>query len=131
MVTFSSCKSFTFAPSKLKKRIMKAFLFLFVAIIFEIIGTSVLKLSEQFTKVIPSIISIIAYITAFYFLSLTLKTIPVGIAYAIWSGVGIVLISVIGFVYFKQSLDLPAILGLGLIIAGVIIINIFSKSVAH
>lgn len=110
---------------------MKAFLFLFVAIIFEIIGTSVLKLSEQFTKVIPSIISIIAYITAFYFLSLTLKTIPVGIAYAIWSGVGIVLISVIGFVYFKQSLDLPAILGLGLIIAGVIIINIFSKSVAH
>ncbi|HJA15269.1 MAG TPA: QacE family quaternary ammonium compound efflux SMR transporter [Candidatus Butyricimonas faecavium] len=110
---------------------MKAFLFLFVAIIFEIIGTSVLKLSEQFTKVIPSIISIIAYITAFYFLSLTLKTIPVGIAYAIWSGVGIVLISVIGLVYFKQSLDLPAILGLGLIIAGVIIINIFSKSVAH
>ena len=110
---------------------MKAFLFLFVAIIFEIIGTSVLKLSEQFTKVIPSIISIIAYITAFFFLSLTLKTIPVGIAYAIWSGVGIVLISVIGFVYFKQSLDLPAILGLGLIIAGVIIINIFSKSVAH
>lgn len=131
MVTFSSCKSFTFTPSKLKKRIMKAFLFLFVAIIFEIIGTSVLKLSEQFTKVIPSIISIIAYITAFYFLSLTLKTIPVGIAYAIWSGVGIVLISVIGLVYFKQSLDLPAILGLGLIIAGVIIINIFSKSVAH
>ena len=110
---------------------MKAFLFLFVAIIFEIIGTSVLKLSEQFTKVIPSIISIIAYITAFYFLSLTLKTIPVGIAYAIWSGVGIVLISVIGLVYFKQSLDLPAILGLGLIIAGFIIINIFSKSVAH
>ena len=110
---------------------MKAFLFLFVAIIFEIIGTSVLKLSEQFTKVIPSIISIIAYITAFYFLCLTLKTIPVGIAYAIWSGVGIVLISVIGLVYFKQSLDLPAILGLGLIIAGVIIINIFSKSVAH
>ena len=110
---------------------MKAVLFLFVAIIFEIIGTSVLKLSEQFTKVIPSIISIIAYITAFYFLSLTLKTIPVGIAYAIWSGVGIVLISVIGLVYFKQSLDLPAILGLGLIIAGVIIINIFSKSVAH
>ena len=110
---------------------MKAFLFLFIAIVFEIIGTSVLKLSEQFTKVVPSIISIIAYITAFYFLSLTLRTIPVGIAYAIWSGVGIVLISVVGVVYFKQSLDLPAILGLGLIIAGVIIINVFSKSVAH
>lgn len=110
---------------------MKAFLFLFIAIVFEIIGTSVLKLSEQFTKVVPSIISIIAYLTAFYFLSLTLRTIPVGIAYAIWSGIGIVLISLVGVVYFKQSLDLPAILGLGLIITGVIIINVFSKSVAH
>lgn len=110
---------------------MKAYLFLFLAIVLEIIGTSTLKLSEQFTKLLPGITSIIAYIVAFYFLSITLKTIPVGIAYAIWSGIGIVFISIIGAVYFKQSLDIPAILGLILIIAGVIIINLFSKSVAH
>lgn len=110
---------------------MKAYLFLFMAIVLEIIGTSTLKLSEQFTRPLPGITSIIAYITAFYFLSITLKTLPVGIAYAIWSGVGIVFISIIGVIYFKQSLDFPAILGLLLIIAGVIIINVFSKSVAH
>ena len=92
---------------------MKQFIFLFLAIMLEVVGTSGLKASEQ------------------YFLGLTLKTLPVGIAYAIWSGVGIVLISVIGLIFFKQSLDLPAILGLGLIIAGVIVINIFSKTVSH
>ncbi len=110
---------------------MKAYLFLFFAILLEIIGTSALKISEQFTKPLPATVAIIAYITAFYFLSITLKTIPVGIAYAIWSGIGIVFISIIGVVYFKQSLDFPAILGLILIIAGVLIINLFSKSVTH
>ena len=110
---------------------MKAYLFLFFAILLEIIGTSALKISEQFTKPLPATVAIIAYITAFYFLSITLKTIPVGIAYAIWSGIGIVFISIIGVVYFKQSLDFPAILGLILIIAGVLIINLFSKSVSH
>lgn len=97
----------------------------------EVVGTSGLKASEQFSKLLPSVITVVAYVCAFYFLGLTLKTLPVGIAYAIWSGVGIVLISVIGLIFFKQSLDLPAILGLGLIIAGVIVINIFSKNVSH
>jgi len=99
--------------------------------LFETVGTSALKSSEQFTKLTPTLITLFAYIVAFYFLGLTLKTVPVGIAYAIWSGIGIVLISIIGFVVFKQNLDLPAILGLLLIIAGVIVINIFSKSVSH
>ena len=97
----------------------------------EVVGTSGLKASEQFSMLLPSVITVVAYVCAFYFLGLTLKTLPVGIAYAIWSGVGIVLISVIGLIFFKQSLDLPAILGLGLIIAGVIVINIFSKTVSH
>ena len=108
---------------------MKQFIFLFLAIVLEVVGTSGLK--AQFTKLVPSVITVIAYVCAFYFLGLTLKTLPVGIAYAIWSGVGVVLISLIGLLFFKQSLDLPAVVGLGLIIAGVIIINIFSKSVSH
>ena len=110
---------------------MKQFIFLFLAIMLEVVGTSGLKASEQFSKLLPSVITVVAYVCAFYFLGLTLKTLPVGIAYAIWSGVGIVLISVIGLIFFKQSVDLPAILGLGLIIAGVIVINIFSKTVSH
>lgn len=110
---------------------MKQFIFLFLAIMLEVVGTSGLKASEQFSKLLPSVITVVAYVCAFYFLGLTLKTLPVGIAYAIWSGVGIVLISVIGLIFFKQSLDLPAILGLGLIIAGVVVINIFSKNVSH
>lgn len=110
---------------------MKQFIFLFLAILLEVVGTSGLKASEQFTKLWPSVITVAAYICAFYFLALTLRTLPVGIAYAIWSGVGIVLVSIIGLVFYKQSLDLPAITGVGLIIAGVIIINLFSKSVSH
>ncbi len=107
------------------------YLFLMVAIIAEVIATSALKASDSFTRLYPSIITVIGYMVAFYFLSLTLKTIPTGIAYAIWSGVGIILISLIGFFWFKQSLDLPAIIGLALIILGVIVINVFSKSVGH
>lgn len=106
-------------------------LFLFIAILGEIIGTSALKTSESFTRFIPSIITVAGYAMAFFFLSLTLKEIPVGIAYAIWSAVGIVLISIIGVFIFKQSLDIPAIIGIAFIIAGVVIINIFSKSVSH
>ena len=107
------------------------YLFLMVAIIAEVIATSALKASDSFTRLYPSIITVIGYMVAFYFLSLTLKTIPTGIAYAIWSGVGIILISLIGFFWFKQSLDLPAIIGLALIILGVIVINVFPKSVGH
>jgi small multidrug resistance pump len=105
--------------------------FLLAAIVFETIGTSFLKQSEQFTRLVPSLATCLCYVGAFYLLSLSLKTIPVGIAYAIWSGIGIVLISIIGVVAFKQHLDLAACLGLGLIIAGVAVVNLFSKSIAH
>ncbi|MBF4484743.1 MULTISPECIES: multidrug efflux SMR transporter [unclassified Flavobacterium] len=110
---------------------MKNFFFLGIAIIFEIIATSALKKSEQFTQIIPSIITIVGYFAAFYFLSFAIRTIPVGIAYAIWSGVGIVLITIIGAVFFKQIPDLPAIIGLALIMVGVVVINVFSKTTAH
>lgn len=110
---------------------MKNYLFLLVAILFETIATSSLKASEQFTKIVPSLITVIGYIAAFYFLSLTLKTIPVGIAYAIWSGIGIVLITLAGIILFKQIPDLPAIIGMLLIVTGVVVINVFSKTSAH
>jgi small multidrug resistance pump len=105
--------------------------FLFSAIVFEVIGTSALKYSNGFRNVVPSIIAVIAYGLCFFFLSQTLKSIPVGIAYAVWSGVGIFLISIIGVFIFKQQLDFPAIIGLSLIISGVVVINIFSKSIPH
>ncbi len=110
---------------------MKPFIFLFIAIIFETVATSALKASEQFTRIFPSALTIIGYLVAFYCLSITLKTIPVGIAYAIWSGVGIILISLVGIFFFKQVLDLPSIIGLVLIVLGVLIINVFSKSLPH
>jgi small multidrug resistance pump len=108
-----------------------SYLYLTIAIVAEVIATSALKASEGFTNLIPSLIVTVGYGVAFYFLSLVLKTIPVGIAYAIWSGLGIVLISVIGLVLFQQKLDLAAIIGMGLIIAGVVVINVFSTSVSH
>lgn len=101
---------------------------LFLAIVAEVIGTTALKASDSFSRLILSIITIISYGIAFYLLALALKTIPVGIAYAIWSGVGIVGIAIIGYFLFNQKLDTPAIIGIGLIIAGVLILNIFSKS---
>lgn len=110
---------------------MKNFLFLAAAIVCETIGTSFLKKTEQFTKLFPSIIFIVMMGGAFYFLSLALKGIPIGIAYAIWSAVGIVLISIIGYFAYKQTLDLPAMVGIGFIVIGVVIINLFSKSAAH
>jgi len=110
---------------------MKSYMFLLLAIFFEIVATTFLKKSEQFTHLKPSIITVIGYVLAFYFLSLTLRSIPVGVAYAIWSGVGIVLITIVGMVMFKQTPDLPAIIGLVLITSGVIVINLFSKMAAH
>lgn len=106
-------------------------LFLSIAIVGEIIGTSFLKSSDGFAKLGPTLISIGSYAVAFYFLSLTLRTVPVGIAYAIWAGVGIVLIAAVGYVFHGQKLDLPASIGIGLILTGVIIINVFSKTVSH
>lgn len=107
------------------------YLYLAIAIIAEVIGTTALKISEEFTKPIPSLIVVLGYGIAFYCLSLVLKTIPVGIAYAIWAGLGIVLIAMVGIVAFDQKLDLPAIVGMILIIAGVVVMNVFSKSVEH
>jgi len=101
------------------------------AIVSEVLGTTALKASDGFTRLVPSVLTVLAYGVSFYLLSLTLKVLPTGIAYAIWSGVGIVLISGIGWVFFGQRLDLPAMLGMGLIVAGVLVVNLFSKSVGH
>lgn len=106
-------------------------LHLAVAIVSEVIGTSALKASEGFSRFWPSAIVVVDYASAFYFLSLTLKTIPVGIAYAIWSGVGVVLVAIIAWVVFGQTLDGPTLIGMLLIVAGVVVINAFSKSVSH
>jgi small multidrug resistance pump len=105
--------------------------YLSFAIVAEVIATSALGASASFSRLWPSVLTIIGYATAFWFLSLTLRGISIGVAYAIWSGVGIVLISIVGWLLFKQRLDLPAILGIALIIAGVVVINVFSKSVGH
>ncbi len=107
------------------------YLSLLVAIASEVIATSALKASNGFTVLVPSLITLVGYGIAFYFLSLTLRTIPVGIVYAIWSGLGIVLIAIVGAVWFRQTLDWPALAGLGLILAGVVVINVFSRSVGH
>lgn len=109
----------------------QTYLYLVIAIACEVIGTSAMQASQQFTRMGPTVLMTISYIGAFYFLALTLRVMPVGIAYGIWSGLGVVLISVIGLVVFGQRLDGPAVLGLGLIIAGVVIINLFSKSIGH
>ena len=110
---------------------MTTYLYLAVAIAAEVIATSALRAAEGFTVLWPSLIAVIGYVVAFYFLSLTLKTMPVGVAYAIWSGVGIVVVSIVALVLYKQVLDLPAILGMGLILAGVVVINLFSKTTGH
>lgn len=107
------------------------YVYLAIAIIAEVIATGALKASEEFTKLVPSTLVVVGYAVAFYFLSLVLKTIPVGVAYAVWSGLGIVLISIVGVVLFDQKLDLPAIIGMLLIITGVVVMNVFSKSVSH
>ena len=110
---------------------MKQWLFLSIAIISEVVATSALKASDGFSQFWPSLIVIAGYAAAFFFLSLTLRTIPVGVAYAIWSGVGIVLITVIGWLVLGQALDAPAIVGLALIIVGVVVLKVFSKSLTH
>ncbi|KFC22881.1 DMT family transporter [Chryseobacterium sp. FH1] len=104
------------------------YLFLGLAIIFEVVGSSFMKASEGFTKWLPSIVVIVAYLICFYFLSLALKTIPLGVAYAIWAGLGIVLTAMVSVFIFKQKLDSPAIIGILLIVIGVVIMNFFSKT---
>lgn len=107
------------------------YLFLALAIILEVIGSSFMKVSNGFTKIIPTSITIVTYIACFFFLSQALKNIPLGIAYAIWGGLGIVLTAIISVVIFKQSLDLPAIIGIILIVSGVFVMNFFSKTAVH
>ncbi|MCW0234149.1 MAG: SMR family transporter [Ferrovibrio sp.] len=108
-----------------------AYLYLGIAIFAEVIATSLLKASAEFTKVWPSIGTVVGYGIAFYCLSLALRSIPVGITYAIWSGIGIVLIAAIGWIVYGEKLDAAALLGCGLIIAGVAVINLFSKTAGH
>jgi small multidrug resistance pump len=110
---------------------MKSWLYLAAAILSEVVATSALKASDGFSKLWPSVVVVAGYGLAFYFLALTLRAIPVGIAYAVWSGVGIVLISLIGWFVFGQKLDAPAIVGITLIVSGVIVLNLFSKTQAH
>jgi small multidrug resistance pump len=105
--------------------------YLGAAIVSEVAATSALKAAEGFTRAMPSAIVIVGYSLAFYFLSLTLRTIPVGVAYAIWSGVGILLVTLIAWLAYGQSLDRPAMLGIALIVCGVVVLNGFSKSVTH
>ena len=107
------------------------YLYLAIAIIAEVAATSALKASEEFTKLIPSLIVVIGYGVAFYLLTLVLRTIPLGIAYALWAGIGIILVALLGAILYKQIPDLPAAIGIVLIVAGVVVINVFSKTVGH
>ncbi|AXV15827.1 QacE family quaternary ammonium compound efflux SMR transporter [Neorhizobium sp. SOG26] len=101
------------------------------AIALEVIGTTFLQQSQQFTRLVPTMLMALCYGAAFYLLSIALRVMPMGTVYAIWSGLGIVLISGVGLVVFRQKLDLAAMIGLGLIIAGVVVVNVFSKTVGH
>ncbi|MEQ8584641.1 MAG: SMR family transporter [Thalassobaculaceae bacterium] len=107
------------------------YVLLVVAIVAEVIGTTALARSDGFTRLGPSAITVVSYAVAFYCLSIPLRVMPTGIVYAIWSGMGIVLISFVAWFWYKQTLDFAALLGLGLIVAGVVIVNVFSKSVSH
>lgn len=107
------------------------YLYLAIAIVAEVAATSALKASEEFTKLYPSLIVVIGYSVAFYFMTLVLRVIPIGITYAVWSGLGIVLVAVAGFFFYKQTPDLPAIIGMVLIVTGVVVINVFSKTISH
>lgn len=110
---------------------MKNWLFLAVAILSEVMATSALKSSEGFTRLAPSLIVVAGYAAAFYFLSLTLKSIPIGVAYAVWSGLGVVLVTAIAWVFHGQKLDMWGFVGIGLIISGVSVLNLLSKASAH
>lgn len=105
------------------------YFYLAVAILAEVVATSALKAADGFSRLTPSLIVIVGYAAAFYFLSLTLRTLALGVVYAIWSGVGIALICIIGALLYRQTLDLPGVAGIGLIIGGVLVLNLFSRAV--
>lgn len=111
--------------------IVMPYLFLAISILLEAIGTICIQLSDGFTKAVPIALTCVCYVACFYFLSLALKGIPLGIAYAIWAGVGVVLSNVAGVVFFKQQANLPMLIGIALIVAGVVILNLFSSSSTH
>ena len=110
---------------------MPDYVYLLIAILSEVVGTSALKATASFTKPIPSLVVLVGYGSAFYFLSLCLKTISIGVAYAIWSGLGIVLIAFFGWLFYRQPIDSAGFIGMGLIVAGVVILQLYSKSVVH
>ena len=110
---------------------MKPHIALIIAILSEVLATSALKASDSFTRIVPSLIVVAGYGVSFYFLSIAMRTIPLGVAYAIWSGLGSALIVFVSWLIFKQALDAPAFLGISLIIAGSVILNVFSKASAH
>lgn len=107
---------------------MQYWLFLALAILAEVIGTSALKASDGFSRLLPSVIVVVGYLAAFYLLALTLKAIPIGVAYAVWAGAGVALVALIGWIFFGETLTLPAFIGMGLILVGVVILNLFSSS---
>ena len=107
------------------------YVYLTIAILAEVVATSALKASDGFSKLVPSLIVVLCFVVAFYCLALVLRTIPMGVAYAIWSGLGIVLISLSGLLLFGQKLDAPAVIGMALIVAGVVVMNVYSRSVIH
>lgn len=109
----------------------RSYAFLLAAIVAEVIATTALARSESFTRLVPSTIAVVGYVVAFWLLSFTIRVMPTGVVYAIWSGMGIVLITAVAWIWYRQSLDLAALIGLGLIVAGVLVINLFSRSVPH
>lgn len=110
---------------------LKTYIWLMLAIVSEVLATTALSRSESFTRLVPSVIAIVGYATAFWLLSFAMRVMPAGIVYAIWSGMGIVLITAIAWIWYRETLDVPALLGLALIVLGVLVINLFSKSVGH
>ena len=107
------------------------YLYLAIAVAFETIATSAMQASQQFTRLWPSVLMVVGYGISFYFMALTLRYMPVGVVYALWSGLGIILIATIGYTVFGQKLDLPAVIGLGLIILGIATIQLFSSTTTH
>jgi small multidrug resistance pump len=110
---------------------MNAYFLLAIAIVAEVIATSALKATEGFSRLMPSMLVVVGYGVAFWMLSLVLKSVPVGMAYAIWSGMGIVLVTIVAMLFYGQKPDWPAIIGLGLIVSGVVVLQLFSKMSAH
>ena len=119
------------APSEIEKGRLVQYVYLFIAIVAEVIATTFMKQSDGFTRLVPSLVTGVGYLIAFYFLSLTLRTLPTGVAYAIWSGVGLVLIATVAWLFQGQKLDAPALVGMAFILTGVVIMNRFSAAIPH